>query len=322
MVQTKTLDELEKKVIDTQAGLMSIEDLRVLFEGDQLSAAPVTQTPQEPIVTTTPITAVTTPAPIEPATTVQPTPAPKPEKDIEELKIELQKARQDKDDALRLYNSMLVAPQPVEPIVQSQEPVVAEDDDTVFFEKPTEASRKIARQEAVKALVEYNQSLLEGQKRMGFVAEFKSQHTDFDSYREDMAAILRARPDLDKNYTNLPMVYEMAKQRYRMRLEKMRVELGITGQPTVAPTPVTSQPAVDETALIEKVKNVIAEEIRKRRNAAGVQGGSTPASPADRTEPIVKVTPKTPTDLVFEEMMNSGPNILSLESDGIKVIPK
>jgi hypothetical protein len=316
---TKTLDELAKQVVDTQAGLMSVDDLRVLFDGEP-TPAPEPQTPVEPVVVA--------PEPVSPVVPVEPTPTiptpvpptiptPKPgQKSIEEYELELQTARQEKEDAIKLYNSMVIPsqPEPVQPVAP-----VEEDDDTAFFEKPTEASRKVARKEVATALMAYHQSLLEAQKRVNFVNEFKSSHiADFDTYREDMAFVLKARPDLDKNYTSLPTVYEMAKQRYKMRIGKMRADLGIIEQPVVAPAPVTPPPALDEAALIEKVKNILAEEIRKRKSASGIQGGSNPVSPATRTEPTVRVAPLTPEDAIFEEMLKSGPRRFELGDGGIK----
>lgn len=328
MAPKKTLDELAKQVADTQAGLMSVEDIRVLFEGDPQIDQLTQQTPTEPVVANTPasaepVTPVTPVVPVAPTPPMPPTPRPG-QKSVEELELELQKAKQDKDEALRLYNSMLVAPVQ-EPSRQTApvEPIEDDDDDTTFFEKPSAMSRKIARQELAQGIAAYHKALVDSQTKVKFVEDFKASHPDFETYREDMSYVLRARPDLDKNYASLPMVYEMAKQRYKIRLDKMRADLGITEptpQVTTPAAPVT--PQVDEAALIEKVKNVIAEELRRRKAAAGITGGTTPVSPSTRTEPVVRTTPQTPEEVIFDEMLRSGPKRLELESDGIKAVPR
>ena len=321
----KTLDDLAKQVMDTQAGLMSVEDLKVLFEEVPQVQNPIQQTPVEPVAPTPQVPAEPTVQPTEPVLEKpsilgiipdkfkdvdEKTSVEKLAKSYAELEAELKKSKGEKEELAKLVNTLSSTPQVTEPIQPSIPGTPSEEvDDTLFFEKPGEASRKIATQVAANMLMAYHQSILEAQKRIKFVEEFKATHPDFETYREDVAFVLRARPDLDKSYTSLPAVYEMAKHRYATRVDKMKESLGL--QPQTEPAQ-PAKPAVDDAALVERVKAVLVEEIKKRRAASGIQGGSTPSTPATRTEPVVKTVPKTPEDEIFEEMLKSGPARLKL----------
>jgi hypothetical protein len=164
-------------------------------------------------------------------------------------------------------------------------------------------------------LIAYHNALTEATRRVQFVEAFKVQHPDFVNYQEDMAFILKARPDLDKKAENLPMVYEMAKARHRARLDAMRKELGIptgTLPSTPAPAPSPAPSTATEAELIEKAKAAILAEINKRRAASGITGGVPPTSPQARANPTVTEVPKTVEDQIFDEMLGSGPKKLEI----------
>lgn len=322
----KSLEDLTKQVLDTQAGLMSVEDLKVLFEDVPTAPSPTPQATVEPGTAPAPQAPSGTPAIAEPVA-VKPnilelvpekfrsgdekTSIEKIVKSYAELESELNKNKREKEELERLVSSLSTPQQVVEPVPSVPDAGVEEDDDSVFFEKPSASSRTIARQEAARVLLTYHNALQEAQKRVAFVENFKASHSDFETYKEDVAFILRSRPDLDKNYTMLPVVYEMAKQRYATKVEKLKATLGLQNQP--APTPQPSPPPVDEAAIVERVKTLLADEIKKRRVASGIQGGSTPISPADRSNTAAKTVPQTPEDAIFEEMLQAGPAKLKLE---------
>jgi hypothetical protein len=169
----------------------------------------------------------------------------------------------------------------------------------------------VAARIAAAAIVQYHTAM----ERQRFIEGFKAQHPDFDNYREDMLAILRMRPDLDQNPGNLPIVFEMAKQRYAKRLDDMKSAMGIatpaptpTPAPAATPAPVTmteEQMAAMEARMLEKAKAALLEEAKKRRAAQGTLGGST-TTPTARVAPTATVKPKTPADEIFDEMLASG----------------
>jgi len=335
----KSLEELARDVLNSQEGLKSMEDLEALFAPD--TPATVVDATQQPVVEPTPAQNPSAPTatPATPAGTVTEQPISLdaiPEKfrdrdvnssltkwgkSYSELEAELKKQ---KDEMANLNNivktlsekartsEVTVPPAPV----ASQAPVqqLPEDDveDSMFFDKPKEATSKVAARIAAAAIVQYHTAM----ERQRFVNEFKAQHADFDNYREDMLAILKMRPDLDQNPGNLPIVFEMAKQRYAKRLDDMKSAMGISTTPAPASTPATTQTpapvtitedqiAALEQRMLEKAKSALLEEARKRRAAQGTLGGST-TTPAEKVTPTATVKPKTAEDQIFDEMMAAG----------------
>lgn len=331
MTTNKTIEDLAKQVVDSQAGLMSVEDLKVFFEDTPTAApSPTNQTTVEPANAPAPQAPAVTPAATAEPAVSQPnildfmpekfrdadpkTSIEKLTRSYAELEAELMKEREARAESDRMIQN-LSSPQPtvdmppMGPIEGQQN--LEDVDDSMFFDKPKEATTKVATQVATAVLVAYHNALSEASKRVQYVNEFKAARPDFNEYREDMAAILKLRPDLDKRVESLPVVYDLAKARYRARLDKMRRDLGVTATSTpTSPVQPTTQP-IDESKLIEKVTAAIVAEINKRKAASGFTG-ATPVSPTDRAAPTVTQTPKTPEDEVFDEMMGSGPKKLSL----------
>jgi hypothetical protein len=332
MAEKKTLDDLAKQVIDSQQGLMSVEDLKTFFEDTPQAAAPINQVPAEPVIAPTPQAPAVTPTPpVEPAvgqpnvqefvpekfrdadlaTSVQ-----KLSKSYSEVEAELIKERGERANLERMVQSLSTQPPMPEPIQpQAPPPAITGDDeveDSEFFEKPKEAttkvSKRVAAEVAAAMLIAYHNALTEASRRTQYVDNFRATHPDFNEYREDMTNILRARPDLDKKAESLPVVYEMARISHKARLDRMRQELGV--QAPVAPAP--AKPQINEAELIEKAKLAILSDIQKRRAASGISGGATPVSPAARAAPVVTQTPLTPEDELFKEIMDSGPKKLDL----------
>ncbi len=338
MANAKTLDDLAKQVIDSQAGLMSVDDLKVFFDDVPPAPNPINQTAVEPAPAPAPPASTVTPTtPVEPVVS-QPnvlefvpekfndgntvTSVQKLTKSYGELEAELRKEREEKANLNNMLQNLSNQPVP-EPTFQPTIPQAIDDvddvEDSMFFDKPKEAttrvseriSKKVASEVAASMLIAYHNALTEASKRIQFVEAFKAQHPDFGKYREDMAAILRARPDLDKNAQNLPMVYEMAKARYTARLNSMRQELGVAPAPSDTP-PAPAPTQLTEAELIEKAKAAILAEIGRRKAASGITGGVPPTSPQVRATPTVTEVPKTAEDQIFDEMMGSGPNRLTL----------
>lgn len=332
MPERKTIDDLAKQVIDAQAGLMSVEDLKVFFEDEPTAPNPTIQTPVEPVIAPAPQASTATPAPTAEAVVSQPSVQeflPEKFKDVDDvtstkklvksyadLEAELKKEKESRENLDRMVQNLSTPPEPAQSVVPTPTMEDTEDvDDSLFFEKPKEAttrvSKKVATEVAAAMLIAYHNALTEASKRVQYVEAFKVDHPDFAEYREDLAVILRARPDLDKKPESLPMVYEMAKSRHRARLEQMRKELGVTTPAT--PTPLApAPPAVNEAELTEKIKAAVIAEIQKRKAASGLTGGGSPTSPTERGAPVVIQQPKTREEEIFDEMQASGPKQLSL----------
>jgi hypothetical protein len=327
----KSLEDLAKDVLSSQEGLKSLEDLESLFAPDTTA---VTATQQ---LTAAPVSAQNASAP--PVIPAQPPAAPGPEQPISlesipekfrdkdlnsslskweksyaELERELKKQ---KDDVANLNNLVKTLsdkakiPEPIATTPPIPAPVqqLPEDDveDSMFFDKPKEASTKVAARVAAAAIIQYHTAM----ERQKFVDNFKAQHPDFENYREDMFAILKTRPDLDQNPANLPMVFEMAKQRYAKRLEDMKTAMGIPSpSPAPASTPAPAiteeQMEIIEQRMMEKAKAALLEEAKKRRAAQGTLGGST-TTPAEKATPTQTVKPKTEDEVIFDEILASGP---------------
>jgi hypothetical protein len=149
------------------------------------------------------------------------------------------------------------------------------------------------------------------QERQKYVEAFKAQNQDFERYREDMMAILRARPELDKDERNLPIVYELAKQRYATRLAAMRNDLGIQQSQASQPTPPVDMDAVTKAAYL-KARDDILAEIENRRRASGIQGSSSAVTPEVRVQPRVTEKELSPDEQIIQDMLNSGPKRLTL----------
>jgi hypothetical protein len=338
MSNQKTLDDLAKQVIDSQQGLMSVEDLKVFFEDTPQVTVPANQTAAEPVSALAPqapaVTTAVTAEPVvrqpnilefvpekfkgdDPVASVQ-----KLTKSYAELEAELIKEKEERANLDRMVHSLSTTA-PVSDTSQVVPGIPSSTDmedveDSLFFEKPKEAttkvSKKVASEVAAAMLIAYHNALTEASKRMQYVEAFKAEHPDFNNYREDMAAILKARPELDKRVDSLPTVYEMAKARYRARLEQMRRELGVTTTPQTPTVPVVpAQPVMTEAELVDKVKAAIIAEIQKRKAASGLTGGGTPTSPTDRATPVVTQVPKTVEDQIFDDMMAAGPKKLAID---------
>jgi hypothetical protein len=334
MTSQKTLEDLAKQVIDSQSGLMSVDDLRVFFEDTPVATNPETKPTVEPVIA--PVPPVTpSVAPTAEAVVSQPdvrdfvperfrdvdakTSVEKLTRSYAELEAELNKEREER---ARL-NKLLEGETPTVPIATAPTPAMSdfptdaignqadtEVDDSMFFEKPTEATTKVASKVAAAMLVAYHNALSEASKRMQYVENFKAAHSDFNEYKEDMALVLKNRPDLDKKVESLPTVYEMAKARYRARLERMRKELGVETKEPVPTVPV--KPGMTEAELVERVKSALLAEVNRRRAATGITGGGPPVNPSERTQAVVSVKPITPEEQIFADMMGSGPKKLDL----------
>lgn len=326
MANQKTLEDLAKQVIDSQEGLMSVEDLKTFFDDKPQATNPVNQVPVEPVTAPTPQASTEPPVIITEPVVSKPTipdfvpdkfkggdPATSMERmarSYVELEAELNKEREERTklDGMLQNLSTPTLDTPVTSVGDFDQDEVEE---SLFFDKPKEATKKVASQVAAAMLMAYHTQLTEASKRIQYVEGFKSQHPDFADYKEDMAAILKSRPDLDKRVDSLPIVYETAKARYRGRLDKMRKELGVTEPiPQVQPT---SKSTLTDEQLIERAKTAILDELKKRRAASGITGGTAITNPTERGQPVITEKPKTPEDKIFEEMMGSGRSKLSIE---------
>lgn len=316
--------ELAQQVMHTQEGITP-EQLKALLDPGTTTTQPVTT--QQPAVEPAPAPAPPAPtAPAAPAAPVQgepvdlslipekfrskdvPTSVKNMTKSYSELEDELRKQKDEVANMQKLVQSFIDREPSYTPAAPAQPVPVAPDvDDAAFFEKPTESVKKIAAQMANAQIVAYHIA----QQRQAFVDGFKAQHPDFESFRPDIMEILRARPDLDRDEKNLPLVYELAKQRYQQRIAAIRKEIGVAGsQPSTTQTP--QDPEAIRAAAYEQAKNEIIAELTQRRAASGLQGSSPATSPNDRVQPRVTVQPISDEDKIIQDMLNSGPQKLKL----------
>jgi hypothetical protein len=323
---TKDLDALVKDVIDTQQGLSRLDDLNILFNPpapNPVSAAPVTAV------------AVPTPAPtaVAPTASVPLTAEPPKgepildlipdkfkEKDVQaavskmsksytQLEADLQKEKDEKANMQKILDS-LAAPRPAGPAPVLPAPKEDDIQDADFFEKPKDMVTKIVERVSAQKILQYHADM----ERARYIDGFRAQHADFDQVRGEVLEVLSARPDLDKDQRNLPIVYEMAKQLKVKKMNDLRASLGLNA-PIVTPTP-TPAPApepVDREKMKEEILAVLKAELQRRRDASGIIGGSAPINPSDRLNPAPITKPITEEDRILQEMMDSGPKKLTID---------
>jgi hypothetical protein len=327
----KSLEDLAKEVIDTQQGLSSLDALNVLF------SPPSSQgdgDPQQPVVEPTPA-----PTAVAPTANVPPTAAEPPkgepdvlklvpdkfrDKDVQssvekmtksytELEAQLKREQDEKANMQRILDS-LAAPRPVHS-PQIQVPQDDDVDDAAFFERPKESVAKMAERIAAQKVLQYHADM----EKARFIEGFRVTHPEFDQLRPEIMEVLAARPDLDRDQRNLPIVFEMARQVKARKLADLRASLGIQPlqpAPPYAPGPANpAQGPVDREQLKAELLEAIKAELSKRRAASGIQGGSTPVNPSDRMNQPPNQKPLTPEDMILKEMMESGPKKLGIDLD-------
>jgi hypothetical protein len=313
MENVKSLDDLIKQVSDTGQGL-SPQDLDALLK--EVSVDPDIPTAQQ--------------APAG-QTEQPPTPPPKVEPNIQEFLPEelrdadakssahkVTKTIADLKETLRKREEELAALQSLSqlppPVAASRMPqptttgVVEEDlDDAAYWEKPKESIGKTVRQEATKIATAVAATMLDQyhqlQYRQRQIDEFARVTPDFELYREEMAAIARQRPDVEKLPNALSILYSAAKTNQARKADALRKQLGLDQKPAETPAPVQQ----NEDQIVEKVKAQLLAAIEKRRAAAGLAGGTTPSNPSERAADKVTAEPKTYDDEVMEGMLGSGP---------------
>lgn len=325
---SKSLEELAKTVIDSQEGLVSTADLEALFSDGVVTPTP---TSVQSTAGTVPNPTITAPSsatsPLPPGETRQEEPLisefipekfrdkdpkvamQKWHKSYSELESELARQKDEMSNLNKIVKT-LSEPEP-RPITTPTQPIVQAIDDDVedstFFDKPKEATSKIAAKIAAQTVLQYHNVMERARK----VQDFRGLHKDFDELRSEMTDILKARPDLDQNVDNLPYVYDTAKKMRTKKLEQMREALGIqpsiTPQPAPAPvTTVTAEQMVEiEKKAFDKAKEALLEELKRRRAASG-NLGSTTTTPSARTQPTTTTKPKSDEDVVMDEMMAAG----------------
>ena len=321
----KSLEDLAKEVIDTQQGLSSLDALNVLFNPPALNPAPAA--PVQPVVEPTP--ALTAVAPTAPVPVIPESPMGEPilnlfpdkfkDKDVQtsvtkmtksytDMEAELRKEKDEKANMQKILDS-LSAPRSVTPA-----PIQAPQDDDIedaqFFEKPKEMVAKMVERIAAQKILQYHADM----ERARYIEGFRTQHQDFDQMRGEILEVLAARPDLDKDQRNLPIVFEMARQLKVRKINDLKASLGLATpslQP-VQPASIQAQMPLDREKLKEELMEAIRAELQKRKSASGIQGGSAPVNPSDRLSPAPVVKPMTEEERILQEMMDSGPKTLSL----------
>lgn len=309
--------ELAKQVDENKEGITP-EQLKALLEAEAPTNVPTQQAAVEPAPAPTPSAPAGTPTNVDPTlgqpnvldlipekfrASDVPTSLSNIAKSYSDLESELKKQKDETAQLNKLVQSFIER----EPVQQSQQvqPKPVEVDDSEFFERPTESAKKIAAQMAAAQIIAYHAAV----ERQKYVESFKASHPDFENYREDIMAILKTRPDLDRDERNLPMVYEMGKQRYNARMSTIRKDLGLESQ--------QSQPSSVDIETVKKLAYEqalakITEDLNKRKAALGIQGASPAVAPNARIQPRVTEQQLSPDDQLIQDMLNSGPKKLML----------
>jgi len=336
----KTLEELAKQVEQGQSGLQSLDDLVALFAEEPIPAQ--TPTPEPPVVAAPAPSTAQAPNPqvTPPVNSGQ----GEPNEDIlkrvpdkfrdKDLPSSLEKtvnsylaleqeSTRTKEELLRLRELVENLSRPVPASNQLMQPNAqvatpqegaddfADIDDVSVLERPKELILRMvdkrAAQIAAAAVGQYHQMQVDQLRRSQIIEQFKAAHSDFDTYVDDMRAVIQARPDLNQRTDSLPVIFDMAKERYRKRIETQRTQLGIVDHtPQQLFTEEMKQSLLVEAT--EKAKREILEEVRKRRAASGTLPGSTPNTMQSIVEEKPKDKPMTYEEKVFNDMMTSGPN--------------
>jgi hypothetical protein len=337
----RTIEELKDKVhsgLDT----LSDEDLAVLFaEAEQV--AQVTPQP-DPTTSVAPASAEPTPpvveAPKGQAILMDLVPEKFREKDDAASLTKMIKALQEQETALtqksqevsQLQNVVQElsrkpreeyrAPQPTaQPTAQPKTPEPeVEVDDLGFLDSPvanakaiaTQVAKQVAEEVARRVSVEQIRDYDTFTLRRTTFDQFRKDHPDFDTVKAEFSEACRIHPEWDNDINGLPKLYDLAKT-----LAKAR---------NVAPavTPAQPAPVIDiekltaeitarvEAQAVEKAKQAILEEIKKRRAAAGIISTSPATNPADRVTPSTRTVPLTPGEKTLQDMLDSGPKGLDV----------
>ncbi len=185
----------------------------------------------------------------------------------------------------------------------TETPKVEEVDDTDFFDKPGENSKKIAKQVFGELIREYDTFIV----RRDALNRFKSTHSDFDTFQAEILEACKVHPEWDNDITALPRIYEAAKS---LAADKAR---RVNPAPTINVEELTAKIRAEvEAGAVDKARQSILEEIRKRKAAAGITSSTSPTDPATRLQAQTKTTPMTSEEKTFDDMMRSGPKGLGL----------
>lgn len=197
-------------------------------------------------------------------------------------------------------------------VPKQAEPEEDDVDDSIFFDKPTESTKRVFQKEFKKAIVdalhEYDTFAL----RRDTLARFKESHPDFDSLRNEIVEVCRIHPEWDNDLNGLPKIYDAAKALASARNIALNVN-----KPASAITPAVDVEKLKaelkaelESSSFEKAKQAIIEEIKRRKAAAGIISSSRTSTPQERVNPQPTTTPLTEEEKIFKAMMDSGPQTL------------
>lgn len=319
----KTIEQLQKEVAESGLGLMSDQDLKDLF-GD---AGPDPATLQN----TAPIPPAANPAGSQgnpagnnpPATGAPedvlesipeefrdkdvPTSLGKMTKSISDTRSTMDRQAKEIQELRDIVDTLRqpAQPAPAGNVNAGAAPGTEEDpdadiDDTMCLESPKSSIKKLAQREAARiaiaALTQYDTAL----RRERQIDEFRKTHTDFDNLRDDMSAIVKEYPQLNRDPNALPKIYEMARQRATKRIEALKGSLGVTTAP------------INEEEVISKAVDRIKAEIAKRRSASGTTSTGA-VNPAQRVEAAPRQVPKSQDEEFFDELVSAGPATLRIE---------
>ena len=341
----KSIDELKEKV-HSGLDLLSDEDLASLFEDAESIAQ---ETPANTQPTSEPSPA---PASADPTPPVGETPKgqanlmnlvpdkfkgedeaaslSKMIKALQEQEAALTQRSQEVSQLQNVVQELSRKPReeyrPAQPAAQpaaqpkTPEPEV-EVDDMGFLDAPVantkaiatqvakQVAEEVARRISVEQLKDYDTFAL---RRTTF-EKFRADHSDFDTIRTEFSEACKLHPEWDNDVNGLPKLYELAKTLAKAR-GVAPAATSIQPSPGIDIEKLTAEiTAKVEAGAVEKAKQAILEEIKKRRAAAGIISTSPGSTPADRVAIASKTVPLTPEEQAIADMVNSGPNKLDRE---------
>jgi hypothetical protein len=322
----KTLEELQREVEQGATGIMSDQDLQSLFEEAGTTTQPNQPSNQPPAGqpagsqagqpgNQTPANGqpddILTQIPDEFKDKDVPTSLGKMTKSISETRSAMDRQAREIQE-LRDLVETLRQPEPSQFNQQQQgnanssqqrpdEDPDSDIDDTMIIEKPKEMVRKIAQREAARIAIAALSQYDTGARRERQIEAFRATHPDFDSVKDDMAAVVKDFPQLNRDPNALPKIYDLAKKRAEKRTAELRASLG------------TNVPQLSEEEVVSKAVDRIKAEIAKRRSASGIPSTGQGITPNQRMTPQTRTVPKTADEEIFDEMLNAGPAKLSFD---------
>jgi hypothetical protein len=192
-------------------------------------------------------------------------------------------------------------------------------DDSAYFDSPVQNTlklidkrlekrgREIAREESTKTVQHYDTFAT----RRAVLERFKETHSDFDNFKNEIVEVCRMHPEWDNDLNGLPKIYEAAKTLAIAKAQSLTRPTNTSNQTVDVDKLRAEIKAEVEASAVEKARQGILDEIRRRRAASGILS-SNATNVSDRVNSPGKTAPLSPEDTVLDEMIKSGPKSLGI----------